>query len=130
MGQKNPHDGGVYTDCWHIPGGGIEDGENQTAALGREIKEEVGLDIKNHSILLIDDVGTGSSIKTLKDSGETVICAMNFYVYSVDCKEIAENIKVRPGTDLIILAWMPIAHLEKRRLTPPSKLLFKRLGYL
>ena len=26
LAKKNPNKGGVYIDCWHIPGGGIEEG--------------------------------------------------------------------------------------------------------
>jgi 8-oxo-dGTP pyrophosphatase MutT (NUDIX family) len=27
MGQKDPNKGGVYSDYWHIPGGGVDNGE-------------------------------------------------------------------------------------------------------
>lgn len=45
MGRKNPEMGGVYPDAWHIPGGGIEDGESLEDAVNREVYEETGLDI-------------------------------------------------------------------------------------
>jgi ADP-ribose pyrophosphatase YjhB (NUDIX family) len=35
LGKKDMKTGGVYCDCWHIPGGGIEDGENKRDALIR-----------------------------------------------------------------------------------------------
>lgn len=43
--MKDVNKGGVYTDCWHIPGGGIEEGEDKNSALMREVKEETGIDI-------------------------------------------------------------------------------------
>ena len=39
MGMKDPQKGGVYADCWHIPCGVIDDGENKITALKREILE-------------------------------------------------------------------------------------------
>jgi 8-oxo-dGTP pyrophosphatase MutT (NUDIX family) len=32
MGKKESDGGGVYADCWHIPGGGIDEGEDQIKA--------------------------------------------------------------------------------------------------
>jgi len=55
--KKNKNDGGVYQDCWHIPGGGIEEGEDILTAIQREIKEETGLEISKDKFVLIDDLG-------------------------------------------------------------------------
>ena len=30
--MKNPKEGGVFPDCWHIPGGGVEQGESNEVA--------------------------------------------------------------------------------------------------
>jgi len=43
QGMKDPAKGGVYADCWHIPGGGIDEGEDKRTALIREIQEETGI---------------------------------------------------------------------------------------
>jgi nucleoside triphosphatase len=52
---KMPLNRGVYPGQWAIPGGGIEPSETMTQALEREIKEEVGLTIKNMSPFWFQD---------------------------------------------------------------------------
>lgn len=44
--------GGVYSGCWVIPGGGVDDGETLEEVLIREVKEETHLDIQNEIIEL------------------------------------------------------------------------------
>ena len=73
FGMKNPKSGGVYIDCWHTPGGGVEEGETHRQALKREIAEEVGVNISDGEVALLDDQGMGESQKTLKESGEIVL---------------------------------------------------------
>ena len=82
FGKKDPKGGGVYADCWHIPGGGVNKDEDRLQALRREISEEVGLDISKSATRLIDDQGQGESEKRL-DSGKTVLCKMKFFVYEI-----------------------------------------------
>ena len=38
--------GGVYPDCWIVPGGGVEPDETNLDTLKRETKEETGIDIE------------------------------------------------------------------------------------
>jgi 8-oxo-dGTP pyrophosphatase MutT (NUDIX family) len=84
--MKDEVKGGVYCDCWHIPGGGIEPGENKEEALKREAKEETGIDISPYRVVLVDDAGKGESKKTLP-TGEEVLYKMYFYVYRVDIND-------------------------------------------
>ena len=121
---------GVYYDCWHIPGGGIDSGENKKDALKREVKEETGIDISTYRADLVDDTGKGESKKTLP-TGEEVLCKMNFYVYRVDIndKDSAE-IGVNLNDDLVKYRWTDLKELTNIKMTPPSIELFKKLGYL
>lgn len=130
QGMKDPQKGGVYLDCWHIPGGGVEEGEDKKKALIREVAEETGIDIAPYKIELMDDSGSGESFKTLK-TGEQILCEMQFYVYKVviDDKN-ADEIKVKLDDDLVISQWTEIDNLKKIKLTPPSVDLFKKLGYI
>ncbi len=130
QGRKDPHDGGVYTDCWHIPGGGIEQGEVKLAALIREVKEETGMDISAYPIELVD-VASGEAEKTIKETGERVICEMTFYDYKITISDKdAADIRVNLQDDLIEYRWTDLADLPNLKLTPPSVALFKKLGYL
>lgn len=130
MGMKDPTGGGVYSDCWHIPGGGIDDGENKIDALKREVFEEIGLDISGCQISLVDDFGSGETEKTLKDTGEKVVCKMEFNVYRVDLDKDSHDVAVIPGDDLVKLDWAGLGELDNYKLTPPSKSLFDRLGLI
>lgn len=131
QGMKDPTGGGVYADCWHIPGGGIEVGESKIQAVIREVREETGIDIRPYSIELVDDSGHGESEKILKDSGEKVIAEMTFNVYKVVVTDkTADQIKVKLSDDLVKCQWTEISNLSFLKLTPPSIELFTKLGYL
>lgn len=130
LGMKDINGGGVYADCWHIPGGGVNDGETNGQALVREIKEETGIDISRYGIELIDDIGEGESDKVL-DTGEKVLCRMKFNVYRVDISDrLAEDIGIVLGDDLARYEWVGMPDLKDKKLTPPSMELFGKIGYL
>ncbi len=130
QGKKDPSQGGVYADCWHIPGGGIEAGEDKLTALIREVQEETGIDITNYQTELID-ISHGESEKTLKETGERVLCEMTFNDYKIviDDKN-ADEIQISLNDDLIEYRWSQLSELAMLKLTPPSTALFTKLGYL
>lgn len=130
QGMKDPRGGGVYSNCWHIPGGGIDDAEDQIEALIREIREETGINVSPESLELIDDKGTGESEKILKATGEKVLCQMKFNVYKTTLDQNAEEVLVSLDDDLIKYQWSDLSELKNLKLTPPSVELFTRLGYL
>jgi len=129
LGKKDPSKGGVYSDVWHIPGGGVDEGENLDEALKREISEEVGIDISSYTIELADDQGSGASEKTLKDTGEKVLCDMKFTVYKVVISDKnADEIVVKLNDDLVEYYWAQQDELSRLPLVPASVTLFQRLG--
>lgn len=131
MGKKDPTKGGVYPDCWHLPGGGVDDGESLVDALKREVIEEVGIDISNYNVILIDNTDKGESEKVLKGNNEKVICEMTFNVYEIKINDkTADNIKVELNDDLVESKWFTKEEIQNVKLTPPSVTLFSKLGFL
>lgn len=122
--------GGVYPDCWHIPGGGVEPGETKDQALVREIQEEVGLDIQKYQLTLVSNTGTGESIKTDKHTGEKILYQMQFNVYEVQLDTKAEETSISLNDDLEEYQWVAKDQLSHYKLTPPSIELFTNLGWL
>jgi len=110
FGRKDPKQGGVYTDCWQMPGGGIDKGETQHQALIREVFEEVGIDISNGKIELVDDSFYDESKKTLRDTGEKVLCKMFFNDYLVMLNLLSDELNPKAGDDFCHCQW-----LEKKR---------------
>jgi len=47
-------------DTWEIPGGGLEEGEFPWQGARREVKEELGLDLRPGRLLVVDWVPAGS----------------------------------------------------------------------
>lgn len=122
--------GGVYPDCWHIPGGGVDEGEEKLVALIREIKEELGLDISDYKATLLSDTDTGEAEKTDKLTGETFLVTMHFNVYQINLHENAEDVSISLNDDLKEYAWVSFSELKKYKHTPPSEKLFRKLGWI
>jgi len=129
FGKKNPQRGGVYLDKWHIPGGGIEQGEDRITALKREVLEEAGIVIEGAAIQELDSLGSSETLKKLP-TGEVVPLQMQFFVYLVQLSEKADQIHAQAGDDFSELLWVSQDRIAEYPLTPPSISLFLRLGWL
>jgi 8-oxo-dGTP pyrophosphatase MutT (NUDIX family) len=128
--KKDPKQGGVYGDCWQIPGGGMEENESQIETLVREVREEVGINISNAKIDKNPFKCDGESEKTLKNTGERVLAKMKFFDYKVKIiDKISTEIKVKLNEEFVEYKWFDIDELKNIKHTPPSILLFKSYGY-
>lgn len=128
FGRKDKNGGGVYSDCWHSPGGGIDEGETLEEALRRETREEVGINLDDTIFALLDDKGKGSSKKRLA-SGEEVLCHMTFNVYLVRHNKNSAEIKVMLSDDLVEYGWFDQDEMKELKLVPAGVELFREYGW-
>ena len=130
MGRKDPAKGGVYSDCWHIPGGGVDEGETLEQALKREVLEETGIDISPYQIKSLPFIGSGLAEKTLK-TGEKVMCRMEFNRFEVSITDKkADEIKLNPSDDLVDMEWFNTEELLKIKHIPDGLEFLREAGYI
>lgn len=130
MGKKDPSLGGVYSDCWHIPGGGTDEGETLEQTLRREVLEETGIDISSYKIKPIPFIDSGVAEKTL-ETGEKVLCAMEFNRFEININDKdAEDIVLRPTDDLVEMRWFNSEELKNVKQIPGGREFFVQAGYI
>lgn len=118
LGRK-PDNIGPYPNTWHLPGGGVDLGnESILEALKREAKEETGLQI-------VDIKSLGFDEDFEKDKHNE----MTHYVFLVFSAKVKGG-KVKAADDVIKLKWFDKAKLSKLPLPRPSMKLFKRIGLI
>ncbi|MDA8019860.1 MAG: nucleoside triphosphatase NudI [Thermoanaerobaculia bacterium] len=80
------HDRGVFPGQWGLPGGGIEPGETMEQALHREMREELGIEIRDVRPAFFKD---GRHTKTFPD-GTTRSIYMIFLLFH--CRAVQEEL--------------------------------------
>ena len=122
--------GGVYTDLWIVPGGGIEPDESHDDALLREVREETGLDISKAIIRKLAKVSFGSSEKVLQDTGERVLVEMKFYDYEVILAKPSLEVEVHGLDDFSNAAWFNAKQVADLQLGPATEATLSTLNFL
>ncbi len=131
MGRKDPSKGGVYPNAWHIPGGGVDEGETLKDTLVREIQEEVGIDATECRLVPLAVINHGTAEKTLKESGERVLCHMEFNYFEVYFDDkIADEIELSLNDDLVEVRWFSKEELSSVEQIPGGKEFFEKMGYI
>lgn len=113
--QNKP--GGAYPDTLHIPGGGLEENETPAEAAIREVREEVGLEVKDVEPFdfdwdVVDYKGAPTLLVFLRFTGSW---AAGVAIPSSDAKEVL---------------WVPRTELADQPHNPPSLSLLRRLKLL
>ena len=121
--------GGVYEGMLTVPGGGIEPGEDATAALHREVREETGIDLTHATVEQVATT-TGGAEKTLPDTGERVWAAMTFHNYVVTLDVPASDVTLAAGSDFAQARWLTRHELASQQLAPTVAQLLATRGYL
>ena len=130
LGYKDPKWGGRYSDCWVLPGGGVDDSETDIEALYREIKEEVDLDITLYESVLIDDSLTGENETIHNVTGEPVTFKMQFLDYLTKIPKDAKDIRVTAKDDLAKVEWIPFNKLSEYNLSASTRELLVSHGFI
>ena len=106
-------DRGVFPGQWALPGGGVEPGERIEAALRREVREELGIDLCAATPLLFkDDVLE----KTLEE-GRRELLHRVFLVYA--CRPASTNIVL--NEEFSEFMWSDGAGLAALELNPLTR---------
>jgi len=116
---KMPLDRGVFPGQWGLPGGGIEAGEQAEAALRRELREEVGLEVSEIEPLLFTD---GLYTKRFPGGASRPIY-MIFLVYK--CQAADEVVTLNPEFEQY--AWVAQDSLMEYELNVETVKTFSRL---
>jgi len=100
---KMPPDRGVFPSQWGLPGGGLEPGERMEAALRRELREELGIEITSIRPLFFSD---GQYHKTFPGGAQREI----YMIFLIFACQLAGG-EILLGPEFSEFAWVDPADL-------------------
>lgn len=100
----------IKSGCWTIPVGKAEPGETYLAAITRELKEELNLEVKS-----------GRSLIEKEQYCKGVDAMVMQVVFEIEVRDIKEIKNLEPEKHRSIV-WMKVEELKKTKLTDITKL--------
>jgi len=97
--QLRSKDDYLYPDCWTLPGGKVEEDESLNEAIVREVREELGWDLRGCSLF---------RTIVLKDSDGM----MERHIYWGKISERAEDLRLGEGAALRFFSSEEVSELE------------------
>ena len=119
---KMPRDRGVFPGQWGLPGGGIEEGEKMEAALRRELREELGIEVTDIKPLFFSD---GDHKKSFADGTQREIY-MIFLIFS--CRAASNDLQLSP--EFSEYAWVSRDRLPSYSLNSATIETFRKAGLI
>jgi len=99
---------------WAIPGGLVELGENLEAAIIRETKEEVCLDVENPQLIdVVDNID-------LDEQGK-----VKYHYIIIDYLVHVKSGNIQAASDAEELRWVPFVEVESYNLTASFRIFFR-----
>lgn len=118
--RKKPDGSPPYKETWYIFGGEVTNGKSPEETAKEIVKLQTGINIK-----LRKNLGWDTEIKKDLDGKlKQFIYLDSLYDY------IDGELKIGENQNIEKLEWIPIENLEKYEIVPPSKILFRKLGYI
>ncbi len=117
---KMKADRGVFPGQWGFPGGGIDPGEHMEAALRRELREELGIEVLNIRAAFFKD----GVFEKLYIDGSTKAQYLIFLVFH--CEAESESILLNEEFDEY--RWVSEADLQSMQLNEVTRDTLRRIG--
>lgn len=116
--RKKPDGSPPYKETWYLFGGEAKPEISPDKAIIDEIFAKAGI-----NVIVKNKLSWDTEIKHDLDNIE------KFFVYlDVECEYVSGDIKIGEGIEKI--EWIKPEDLDSHDIVPPSRILFKKLGYI